>query len=106
MLRFTAALLFVSGLAFAGDPPEYHQWISACAKLPANRELKGRLPDPKLLPLPTFADFEKALDGFLAAERQGAMSQREKWVNGAPDPAVFFDTTRSWFAGREIPFQP
>ena len=91
MFRLCAALLFASSLAVAGTPPEYRQWISDCAKLPSNRELRGRLPDAKLLPLPKFADFEAGLDGFLALERKGEMAQSEKWVNGAPDPAVFFD---------------
>src|SRR6187399_2278160 len=106
MVRLCAALLFVSCLAFAGNLPEYRQWVSECAKLPSNRALKGTLPDSKLLPLPTFADFETALDGFLALERKGEISQKDKWVSGAPDPVVFFDTTRGWFAGKEIPFQP
>jgi hypothetical protein len=107
MVRLCAALLFVAALAFAGDAPAYREWVSDCAKLPANRALKGTLPDPKLLPLRTFADFEAALDGFLALERKGAISEKEKWVNGAPDPAVFFDITRSWFGeGKRIPFQP
>jgi hypothetical protein len=66
--------------------------------------LKGRL--PTILPLPTFADFETALDGFLALAQKGEISEKEKWVNGAPEPAVFFDFTRSWSGGKEIPFQP
>lgn len=104
MVRLCATLLFVSSLALAGDPPEYRQWVSDCAQLPANRELQGRL--PAILPLPKFADFETALDGFLALARKGELSDQEKWVNGAPDPSVFFDFTRSWLNGKEIPFQP
>jgi hypothetical protein len=106
MFRLFAALLLVSGLAFAGHAPEYPQWVSACGKLPANRELRGRLPDSKLLPLTAFADFEMALDGFLELERKGELSKKESWVNRAPDPSVFFDTKRAWFDGKEIPFQP
>jgi hypothetical protein len=106
MLRICAALLFVSCFAFAGNPPEYRQWITDCAKLPPNRVLRGKLPDRALLPLRTFADFEIALEGFLALERKGQISQRENWVDGAPDPPVFFDTTRTWFDRKEIPFQP
>ena len=106
MLRLCAALLFFSSLAFARNPPEYHQWIADCAKLPSNRQLRGTLPDPKLLPLPTFADFESALDGFLALERNGELSQKAKWVGAAPDSTKFFDTTHGWFSGNEIPFQP
>ncbi len=106
MLRLCAALLFFSSLALARNPIEYRQWIADCAKLPSNRQLRGTLPDPKLLPLPTFADFESALDGFLALERNGELSLKDKWVGGAPDAAKFFDTTRGWFDGNEIPFQP
>lgn len=106
MLRLCAALLLASCLALVGAPPEYREWVAACAKLPSNRELMGRLPDSKLLPLPAFADFESALDGFLALERKSRISQKELWVTSAPDPAVFFDTTRTWYGGKEIPFQP
>jgi Calcineurin-like phosphoesterase len=106
MVRLCAALLFFSSLAFARDLPAYRQWISDCARLPSNRELRGTLPDRTLLPLPTFADFETALDGFLALAWKGEISEKEKWVDGAPEPAVFFDITRSWLGGKEIPFQP
>ena len=107
MLRLSAALLFLSCLALAAEPPDYRQWISDCAKLPPNRVLRGRLPDRKLLPLRSYAQFETALDAFLALERKGPLSENEKWVQGAPDPAVFFDVHRSWFGhGGKIPFQP
>jgi hypothetical protein len=106
VLRLGAALLFFSSPAWAGDLPAYRQWISDCARLPSNRALRGRLPDRTLLPLRTFADFEMALDEFLALTWKGEISEKEKWVNGAPDPAVFFDLTRSWLRGKEIPFQP
>jgi hypothetical protein len=106
MIRLFAALLFVSGLAFGGNAPDYSQWIADCAKLPSNRGLRGRLPERALLPLHAFADFESALDGFLALAPKSELGEKEKWVNGAPDPAVFFDSTRAWFAGSEVRFQP
>ena len=86
--------------------PDYKQWRLACAKLQANRELKGRLPDKKLLPLPAFADFEQALDAFLRLEREGPLGDAKTWVDKQPEPKVFFDFTRSWYAGKEVPFQP
>jgi Calcineurin-like phosphoesterase len=86
--------------------PDYKQWRLACAKLPANRELKGKFPDKKLLPLPAFADFERALDAFLRLEREGPVGDAKTWVDQQPDPKLFFDFTRSWYGGKEIPFQP
>lgn len=101
------ALLLLPGVPPAqAAPPDYKQWRAACAKLPSNRELKGRLPDKKVLPLPAFSDFEPALDGFLAAARKGPLSDAKAWVGGAPDSKAFFDASRGWFSTKEIPFQP
>ena len=109
MLRAIAFLTLVlspSLLSAQQALPDYKQWRSACAKLPANRELKGKLPDKKLLPLPAFADFERALDAFLRVEREGPLADAKTWVGKQPDPKVFFDFTRSWYGGKEVPFQP
>jgi hypothetical protein len=109
MLRVTTflTLLLVPSLAQAQRAtPDYKQWRAACAKLPSNRDLKGNRPDKRLLPLPAFADFDQALDGFLAATRDGPLGDAKAWVGGQPDPKVFFDTTRSWFGGEGVPFQP
>lgn len=90
-----------------GALPDYKAWRAACAKLPTNRELKGKMPDPKALPLPTFADFEPALDGFLKLEREGPLADAKKWVGKQPDPKPFFDATRGWFSDPErVPFVP
>lgn len=86
--------------------PGYEAWRQACAVLPSNRVLDGKLPDAKTLALPTFADFEVALDGFLEMTRSGPLGAEGAWVGERPDPAVFFDTSRSWFGGEEVPFQP
>lgn len=86
--------------------PDFEQWRAACAKLPANRELRGKLPDNKLLPLPRFADFERVLDAFLNLQREGPLADGKKWVGEQPDPRVFFDFTRSWFGDEKVPFQP
>lgn len=101
------ALLLLPAILPAQEPlPDYKQWRAACSKLPPNRELKGNLPDRKLLPLATFADFERVLDGFLRAERAGPLADAKTWVGKAPEPKVFFDASRSWYADKEIPFQP
>ncbi len=116
MLRpwaLVALLLVPAGGAEGQVPPErkpawldYQQWRLACAKLPTNRELKGKLPDKKLLPLPAVADFEQVLDAFLRLERTGSLGEANNWVAPAPDPKVFFDATRSWHDDKKIPFQP
>src|SRR5262245_60584132 len=85
---------------------DYKQWRSACAKLPPNRDLNGRLPDRNLLPLPTFADFERALDGFLRLEREGPLADAKTWLGTQPDPKEFFDFAHGWFGGNKVPFQP
>ena len=109
MLRAVSLLTLVlvpSLLPAQAILPDYKQWRLACAKLPANRELKGRLPDKKILPLPEFGDFERALDGFLSLERKGPLADAKVWVGKQPDPKVFFDFARSWWGDKEVPFQP
>jgi hypothetical protein len=109
MLRWLACLTLVlspSLLAAQQTLPNYKQWRSACAKLPSNRDLKGELPDKKRLPLPAFADFERALDAFLRVEREGPLADAKTWVADQPDPKVFFNFAKSWYGGNEIPFQP
>jgi len=109
MLRVLAFLILVLSptlLSAQQALPDYKQWRLACAKLPANRELNGRLPNKKLFPLPEFADFERALDVFLRLEREGPLADAKAWVGNQPHPKKFFDFTQSWFGGTEIPFQP
>ena len=79
MLRAIAFLTLAlsPSLLWAQDAlPDYKQWRSACAKLPANRELEGKLPDRKLLPLPAFADFERALDAYLRTSARYGLAGR------------------------------
>src|SRR5262245_11807621 len=85
---------------------DYKQWRAACAKLPANRELKGKAVDKKLLPLRSFAEFDQPLEAFLKQERRGPLSREKNWVGRPPDPKAFFDVTRSWFGDQGVPFQP
>lgn len=108
--RCAAALLMLVLLPALADAqqgmPSYQEWRQACAALPSNRELDGKLPDARVLALPRFADFEVALDGFLEVTRSKELGAEGVWVGERPDPAVFFDTSRSWFGGKEVPFQP
>jgi Calcineurin-like phosphoesterase len=105
-LSFLTLLLFPALLPAQQVLPDYKEWRRACARLPSNRELKGKVPDKKLLPLPAFADFERVLDAYLRLEREGPLGDAKAWVAGQPDPKVFFDFTRSWYGGKEVPFQP
>src|SRR5262245_1344488 len=85
---------------------DYKQLRTGCGKIPPNRELRGRLPDKKVLPLRSFAEFDQALEEFLKKERSGPLSQVKTWVGRPPDSRVFFDVTRSWYADASVPFQP
>lgn len=105
-IAFLTLTLSPSFLLAQDTPSDYKQWRSACAKLAANRELKGKLPEKKLLPLLEFAEFEKVLDAFLRLERDGPLADAKTWVATQPDPKVFFDFAQSWYGDKEIPFQP
>lgn len=100
-------LILSPSLLFAQQAlPEYKAWRLACARLQANRDLKGKLPDKKLLPLPAFADFERALDAYLKLEREGPLGDAKTWVGTTPDPKDFFDSARAWYGRKTVPFQP
>lgn len=103
----TSLLLLLPPPLSAQDKlPDYKEWRAACAKLPANRELRGKLPDKKLLPLRSFAEFDLALEAFLKTERKGPLGQAKAWVGRPPDNKVFFDVTRSWHGDAGVTFQP
>jgi hypothetical protein len=85
---------------------KYKDWRVACARLAANRELKGKLPDKKLLPLAKFTDFERGLDAYMGLERDGPLADAKTWVGDQPDPKVFFDFEHSWYDSKKVPFQP
>jgi Calcineurin-like phosphoesterase len=109
MTRATClAALFLMFAPLSAQEPDYAQWSKACARLPANRELKGRRPDNSILPLRTFGEFERPLTRFLAAERKGPLADAKSWVGKPPDPKDFFDPTRTWYAesATDVPFQP
>ncbi len=86
--------------------PSYKEWRTACAKLAANRELKGKMPDQKSLPLPKFADFEKQLDGYMQLEKEGLLADEKAWVGDRPDSKTFFDFENTWYGGDKVKFQP
>jgi len=106
VIAFLTLLVCPSLVSAQQALPTYKQWRLACAKLPANRELRGRLPDKKVLPLPAFADFDRALDAYMRLERAGPLADAKAWVDNPPNPKVFFDFANTWYGGKEGPFQP
>lgn len=86
--------------------PTFAVWQAACARLPLNRVLAGRMPPKALLPLQTFAEFDRVLDQFFALSTNGPLSNATNWVGTAPRRETFFNLERSWFTPPEIPFEP
>ena len=71
--------------------------MSACKKLPGNRQLRGRMPSKDILPLKTFAEFDLVLSAFINQFRTGPLSQANLWVGDFPQKDGFFDTSRAYF---------
>jgi hypothetical protein len=89
----------------------YEQWKTACARLPSNELLHGRLPRKELLPLQRFADFDAALSAFLSQCKLGPLAEAKNWVGEDPTPAGFFNTTNAYFikptgSSPALQFQP
>jgi hypothetical protein len=109
MLAFSALLLAGSIAKLAADDlassaktpvalgQSYEQWVAACRKLPANRQLRGRLPSKEILPLKTFAEFDVVLSAFLEQSRTGMLSHADLWLGEMPVKEGFFDTSRAYF---------
>jgi hypothetical protein len=91
--------------ATAIAPPTFAEWNSKCAPLPGNRQLRGRLPPARLLPLPQFTELEMVLDDFFRLCQTGSLSRRAAWLGSAPG-ATFLDASRAYFSHREVPFTP
>ena len=62
------ALLLAGAARAADELPTFAAWQAACAKLPLNRVLGGRMPPKALLPLQTFAEFDRVLDAYFALD--------------------------------------
>jgi len=123
-LWFAAFLAIQTCVAAAGDVPNavnrtppiarsFEDWKAACARLPANRSLQGRMPPKSLLPLPRFSEFDEVLTAFFAQCKTGTMSHTTNWVGPAPRTNAFFNTAKAYFltatasdATPAIPFQP
>jgi hypothetical protein len=100
------ALLWAGGLLAADAAPTFAEWRAACAKLPPNRALNGRMPSRSLLPLQTFTEFDRVLDAAFALATNGPLSNASQWVGPAARRETFLDVTRTWFAAPRIPFEP
>jgi len=89
-----------------GAEPTFAQWTAACAKLPTNRSLGGRLPPKALLPLESFDELGLRLDAFFAQATNGPLAAKTNWVGNAPRTGAFLNVAKNWFAPAEIPFEP
>lgn len=88
-------------------------WKAACAKLPSNRALQGRLPPKELLPLRQFGDLDEVLTAFFEQSKTGALARTNHWIGQAPSASGFFNTATAYFlksdasrSSSAIPFQP
>ena len=98
-------LLGSSSIAFAESGPDFEAWREACARLPKNRVLGGRLPPRALLPLPRFASVSAVLDAYFTGATNGPLSQSGAWIGEPPSPG-FFDVARSWHGSPRTAFEP
>lgn len=85
----------------------YEDWQAACARLPSNRSLGGRLPPARLLPLPRFAELDAVLEAFFDVATTGALAQASNWIGPVPGTNTFFNRRQAYFLpGGPIPFEP
>ena len=101
-----SASLLAIGAHAADALPTFEAWRAACAKLPANRVLGGRMPPKALLPLQTFAEFDRELDAYFALATNGPLAAPANWVGTAPGRETFLDVRRNWYTKPAIPFEP
>lgn len=99
-------LAFLTALRLTAVEPTFAEWQAACAKLPTNRALGGRLPPKEQLPLATFDPLSRLLDAFFAQATNGPLAARTNWVGSAPKAGAFLNVAKNWFAPAEIPFEP
>jgi hypothetical protein len=97
--------LCAQSLADTADGPSFAEWKAACAKLPTNRLLGGRLPPRERLPLPAFGPLGVELDRFLARAVEAVKGSPEAWLVSRPS-AAFTDLADNWFAGGKASFEP
>ena len=98
--------LLVGTVRGVAAPPTFAEWRDACAKLPTNRSLAGRMPPRELLPLQTFGEMDRVLDAFFAIATNGPLANPTNWVGTVPERDTFLNTQRGWFVAPQIPFEP
>ncbi len=104
---FAVLALAAGGFLRAADPlPTYAEWRAACARLPANRVLHGRMPPKSLLPLQSFTSIDQALDTFFSLATNGPLSNPTLWLGTPPRRETFLNVHRAWFKPPAIPFEP
>src|SRR5256885_4880890 len=75
----------------------FMDWKNACARLPSNRALAGRLPKNELLPLRHFQEFGQVVSAFFTQCKTGALAKTGQWLGKAPSADAFFNTASGYF---------
>ena len=104
-LLVVGSLVGAARITAAEVMPDFEAWRQACARLPQNRVLGGRMAPRERLPLPRFESISAVLDAHFASATNGPMSGPSAWVGAFPSPG-FFDITRSWHGRSRTPFEP
>ena len=104
-LFVVGSLVGAARITAAEVMPDFEAWRHACARLPQNRVLGGRMAPRERLPLPRFESISAVLDAHFASATNGPMSRASAWVGAPPRPG-FFDVTRSWHGRSRTPFEP
>ena len=93
-LTLLAGVLIGLPVRAAEAMPTWADWRAACARLPLNRSLGGRLPPKEVLPLATFAPLGQLLRDTFAMASNGPLADAALWVGSPPNRSTFFDVSQ------------
>lgn len=88
------------------ERPTFDDWKSRCLSVPANRVLRGRMPDKEQLPLKQFESIHAETRRLLRQFQGSQLSEPLNWVGEKPKRDEFFDIDRGYYTRSPIPFQP
>ncbi len=64
------------------------------------------MPPKALLPLQSFAEFDRVLDAYFALATNGPLANPSHWIGPSARHETFLNVGRSWFTEPRIPFEP
>lgn len=102
---FLSGIVAFGGTARAQESVTFDSWHTQCIALPTNRELRGRMPAKRSLPLPDFLDVQAPALQLLEQFQNGSLANASNWTGEAPSEE-FFDIQRNYFTRPPSPFQP